>query len=429
METSTVRFDEALVRAITFAKQERGHLGDVVIVRDLAGKPRLVYSSMLEPALHTELATRLHGELGAYSPGTQAVLTPSSQLLAADEILRSPDLRFVGDGLEVLERQFMASDWVRGTLPDAPPRVPRATFFGVKGGVGRSTALVTLARHLAERDLKVLVLDLDLESPGVTATLLPPDGRPDFGVVDWLVETSVGQGDEALLRAMAASSPLASGTGGSIRVVPAGGTRGSYFAKLSRAYGELGGAGPFAERIERLVDSLEVLEQPDVVLLDSRAGIHDLAATAVTRLGALAFLFTIDSSQTWLSYELLFREWRDAPAKVASFRDNLQVVAALVPETGRDEYLARLRERSFDLFADHLYEEETTEGADREIFTFGLGDKEAPHQPIPIYWGREFQEFDPVLAPQAVTPEQVRAAYGPFLDYATAMLTKKRAAS
>lgn len=424
MEKSTVRFDEALELAVEFVRRERELLGDVVIVRDLAGRPRIVHASKLEPTPRSELARRLHDELGAYSPGERALLTPSSELLAAAEILDSPDLRFVDEGLRVLERQLMTGDWMRGALPDEPPQVQRAAFFGVKGGVGRSTALVVLARHLAERDLKVLVLDLDLESPGVSATLLPADQRPAFGVVDWFVETNVGQGDESLLREMVASSPLAAGTGGAIRVVPAGGSQASYLAKLSRAYGELGGAGSFAERVARLVDELERLEQPDVVLLDCRTGIHDLAATAVTRLGALSFLFAIDTSQTWFSYELLFRAWRDEPTKAASFRNNLQIVAALVPETGREEYVERLRERAFDLFVDHLYEEETPETGERDLFTFGLDDKEAPHRPIPIYWGREFQEFDPVVAPRAVTPEQIRAAYGPFLDHATAILTK-----
>ncbi|HEY1693162.1 MAG TPA: AAA family ATPase [Polyangiaceae bacterium] len=47
---------------------------------------------------------------------------------------------------------------------------PRVTFFGIKGGVGRSTAPVALAKRLAEKGRRVLVVDLDMESPGPTSS-------------------------------------------------------------------------------------------------------------------------------------------------------------------------------------------------------------------------------------------------------------------
>ncbi len=52
---------------------------------------------------------------------------------------------------------------------------PRLVFHGIKGGVGRSTAIAMLAYHLAKKGKNVLLIDFDLESPGLSGLMLPPD--------------------------------------------------------------------------------------------------------------------------------------------------------------------------------------------------------------------------------------------------------------
>ena len=41
------------------------------------------------------------------------------------------------------------------------------TFYSYKGGVGRSMALANIAVLLAQRGMKVLMVDWDLEAPGL----------------------------------------------------------------------------------------------------------------------------------------------------------------------------------------------------------------------------------------------------------------------
>src|SRR5262245_25984143 len=41
------------------------------------------------------------------------------------------------------------------------------TFYSYKGGVGRSLAMAWVAQVFAERGLRVLVVDFDLEAPGL----------------------------------------------------------------------------------------------------------------------------------------------------------------------------------------------------------------------------------------------------------------------
>ena len=62
------------------------------------------------------------------------------------------------------------------------------TFYSFKGGVGRTLALANVAVHLARRGRRVLVVDFDLEAPGLdTFPPLRPE-EPVPGLVDYVVE-------------------------------------------------------------------------------------------------------------------------------------------------------------------------------------------------------------------------------------------------
>ena len=78
-------------------------------------------------------------------------------------------------------------------------------FFSIKGGVGRSTALAATAWSLAQEGKRVLVLDLDLESPGLSSALLPSERQPMYGIIDWLIEDLVDNGD-VVFESMVATS-------------------------------------------------------------------------------------------------------------------------------------------------------------------------------------------------------------------------------
>lgn len=257
---------------------------------------------------------------------------------------------------------------------------------------------MTWAQHLAALGERVLVVDLDLESPGVSSSLLPPSST-SFGVVDWLVEDAVGQADDELLGLMVASSPLSARHEGEVLVVPCGGsTDARYLAKLSRAYLEVPspeGVRPLAARIATLIDELERTVDPTVVLLDSRAGLHDLAGIATTRLGALTLLFAMDTPQTWAGYRTLLSGWGSRPRVAREVRERLRVVAAQVPETNRGPYLERLRLAAYDAF-EPLYDGPPPFGeAERpDAFSPDIQAADAPHAPLPIYWSGEFQSWE-----------------------------------
>ncbi|MCU0653872.1 MAG: hypothetical protein MUF64_00805 [Polyangiaceae bacterium] len=336
----------------------------------------------------------------------------------------------------VVERLASEQLWEAPAVPRAEEAPPRVTFFGLKGGVGRSTALVATAQHFAGQNRRVLVVDLDLESPGITSLLLPIDNLPDHGVADWLVEETFGQQD-AVLPTMHSASPLTTrpGARGEIFVVPALGRRsaplnepterlgdllrdGSYVAKLGRLYASLSGHD-LAHRLDAMLRALEAELSPDVILLDSRAGLHELSAATIPRLGSTVLLFASDSEQTWLGYRLLFSCWQRDRRVLAPFRERLRVVAAMIPETERKTYLGRLTQNAHSTFASFLYEAE--DGPDAEAFNFQIIDDQAPHHPLPIYWRRELMGWDP-REPESLTREQFDAAFKPFLSGLEALL-------
>jgi MinD-like ATPase involved in chromosome partitioning or flagellar assembly len=421
-----VHFNQGLENVLGILDGYRDSLPPtVIIIRDLYGRIRL--------ALDTEniqnqdrISQDLHKAMGHYSPGTDNIIMFKNDLFDAAAVFESDDAIPLRNypGRYLLDRQLTGQDWRRLPLEGDLNKLNRATLFSIKGGVGRSTALAVWAYYLASFGKKVLVLDLDLESPGIGNTLLPQDNFPTYGVLDWLIEDAVGQADESLLQDMVANSPLSGESGGSVRVVPSGGINDkNYLPKLARAYLEVNYPDQpksFAQRLSAMLKQLEEYEKPDVTLIDSRAGLHDIAAVTVSRLNSQAFLFAVESSQTWYAYSLLFNHWQDHPA-LESFRDNLKMVAAMVPEVNQASYLERFKESSYKLWSESLYEE--TDKGSIDNFNFDLNASDAPHYPLRIDWSQRFQEFNPLKQLELLTSAHINAVYGDFLKEATRMVT------
>ncbi len=422
-----VFFHEALERAIKFVEENHSTLGkEPILLRDIYGRISVILQTKKNNK-HKNLAKQLFNLLGNFAYSEESIFIYSEELIAIDNLIKSPDkilIQGTSKPIYLLDKQITGQDWLRQPIEEAS-HPPRVTLFGIKGGVGRSTALAIWSWYLAKQGKKVLVIDLDLESPGIGQILLPQENTADFGVVDWLVEEAVGQTDEWLLRDMVATSPLAETTEGTIRVVSAAGSKEQdYIAKLSRVYMDINQDGKildFAHRISNLLQQLEVQEKPDIVLLDSRAGIHDITAIAITRLTDMAFLFAVNTPQTWLAYRHLFTHWQKWNVNLTKFRENLKIVAGIIPELGREDYLSRCKESAYDLFSETIYETSDAEAIDN--FNFQPSDDTAPHYPIEILWNIVFQEFNPQVEDYfKINGNQISACYGNFLQSATLLV-------
>ena len=117
------------------------------------------------------------------------------------------------------------------------------TFYSYKGGVGRSMALANVAWVFAEKyGLEVLVVDWDLEAPGLHRFFELADERIERGLLELVYdfrELMSGdlhslQGEFLKLDPYIQMSPIQPTRGGSIQVLPAG--------KMDESYGSRVGA-------------------------------------------------------------------------------------------------------------------------------------------------------------------------------------------
>jgi len=333
----------------------------------------------------------------------------------------------------VVDRLATESNWA--CIAPETEGAPRIVFFSIKGGVGRSTALAATAWQLAQDGKRVLVLDLDLESPGLSSALLPSERQPMYGITDWLIEDLLDNGD-AVFDSMVATSNLSHD--GVIHIVPAhGAEHGEYIAKLGRVWMPKvqadGRHEIWSARLSRLLHALEARIQPDVVLIDSRSGIDEIASACITDMGAnLILLFALEGEQTWNGYRMLFEQWQRAQV-AAKIRERLRIVAAIVPELDRVTYLEGLRESAYGIFADTLYDEiapanpaaiGASEGGDGkwrvddlvEGWNFDEADEGAPHYPWGVNWHRSFAGLRSLQGRLAsIDAQEVQAVFGTLI--------------
>ena len=434
-------FDDILARLTKIfnddASGELTRIRPILVNRDLNGRVGLIVDHRFERdperKILDNLSRIIQEALGAHAAPGERGLFFEPDMAAA---LEREAFRFSLEGIDdvyVVDRLVAESCWSTPTEPSQ--NAPRVAFYSIKGGVGRTTALAATAWALAERGQRVLVLDLDLESPGLSTSLLPVDRRPKYGITDWLVEDLVNNGD-VVFNDMVASSPLSHN--GEILVVPSHGEEpGEYVAKLGRVWMPKappdGNRESWAARLGRLVNDLETNWRPDLILIDSRAGIDEVASACLTNLNAsLILLFALEGDQTWSGYRILFRHWR-IMGVARKIRERLQVVAAMAPEVDTEDYLVGLRERSWDLFTDELYDEIPANESDiipaaanpgeQDAWNFDVADESAPHYPWAVRWNRGFAALQNLHGRlREVDRNEMQSVFGPVTEGVAGLL-------
>ena len=187
----------------------------------------------------------------------------------------------------------------------------RIVFYSYKGGVGRTTALVHTAFHLARGGSRVAIVDMDVEAPSLHILLPRPDGEKiTAGLVDYLWERQVRPFDpitqEGLETCLVAVSPGKKNaisyvvedpiSRAQISVIPAGIVGSDYIRKLhTLSYQDVLSSADDAWTLfeKELVEQLE----PDVLLIDARTGLGDWGGLSLLRLADEAFLVLFPSDQ------------------------------------------------------------------------------------------------------------------------------------
>ena len=394
-------FDRAWKDARDLARHHSTPDRPVVVIRDVTGRIAFAFSRGAMGSSGEMLEVELGRRIGRYASNSPSHdlddrYVNAATLLADD---RFEDFETARTGTSFIDRSVVGNDW--HATPPLPGTVPRLGFYGFKGGVGRSTAAARSAIRIANSGSRVLVLDLDLESPGIGDMLLG-DARPEYGIVDHMVASAIDPSDETPF------TLLSQYGSGNLFVAPAEGERVdgyTYLPKLNRIYTTIpdptaGGAFlRFGDRLERALNAA-LKQQPgiDVVILDSRAGLHDIAVVALTRLATHRLFFCQNSLQTRSGIRELLTAWRDTigGANWAAFdylRRTTTTIAALSPRS--ETYLNQFADDFQEIYAMTLYDDDAviagglgaTE-ATTDVFTFSPLDQAAPHFPVPLFHAR-----------------------------------------
>jgi MinD-like ATPase involved in chromosome partitioning or flagellar assembly len=332
--------------------------------------------------------------------------------------------------VRLIDQRLVGRDWLSAPSTTPVGGIPSIVFASLKGGVGRTTALAVVAAHLALRGRKVLVVDLDLEAPGIGAMLLAENELPRFGMLDAFVESGVMKVSDDFLLDMVSASSFGAGRG-LIDVAPAIGSIADCYpenvlAKLARAYvdgfDDEGNAISFGERARQIITRLAGLKTYDLILVDARAGLNESTAAALLGLGANILLFGEDTPQTFADYRYLL-------AHLARFnrdQDNdwvtkLKMVQAKAsPEAGDQQ---RFRDRIHDVFREFLYVDRPVgpvaspdELLDAVLLPeFALDDPGAPHHALPVLMDPNYFRFDPRSRPKVLDEVLYRHTYAELL--------------
>jgi hypothetical protein len=405
----------ARLREITDAAPEGVR---VVLIDDLYGRIRvLLWLPGAEP-LEEQVRQGLSDAAGRYWTGEiwrGNGASESDRLIYEQAWNEARDI--VPGKLRVLDRHRARGGWlVQTSTPIWPCEQPSGetpaivVFYSFKGGVGRTTALASFAIHRARRGERVVVVDGDLDAPGI-GSLLAADEQGTtarWGVVDYLLEQPIGalQLDDyyhACRRDVTGE--------GEVLVFPAGRVDQGYLGKaqgcLGKAQGYLGklarvdlepSSGPRETHpFEALLEHIRKDLQPSWILLDARTGLDDPSGMFLSGLAHLHVLLGTASGQTWSGLRLVLQRLGAERLQQGAEQADCVLVQAMVPRNPQVSQFARVsfEEQSLAVFSDVYYaaDEGGGDARDRRWTISDIDSQDAPHRPSVIHYDERLAFF------------------------------------
>jgi MinD-like ATPase involved in chromosome partitioning or flagellar assembly len=333
------------------------------IVRDVRGRVRLVVDPELASFSLTTIEASLAAALGDYFVGPILSTKGGGELqglakklmdrakgqwprgwpTSSRNLLGGGDTPIgAGDRWLGIERTIGKEAWLTTTPRKPWPLTARTppiiTFHSFKGGVGRTTLVAAYAIQLASRTppRRVAIVDLDLEAPGVGSLFGVNSER---GVLDVLVDhIATGQID---LEGAATQAQLGSAVDRHLTIFSAGSMGDSYVQKLARldfSSTEPGQDNPVGVALAAMLKQMK--SSYDVILLDSRAGLHDLAGMSLHGLAHIDVLVFRGTAQNLSGLGQALRTIGDRDEEPA-----LVLIETLLPTKDDELELRRRRTR------------------------------------------------------------------------------------
>ena len=210
------------------------------------------------------------------------------------------------------------------------------TFYSYKGGVGRTSALVNSALLRAMEGDRVVVIDFDLEAPGVSSYVeelvsqqgknLGLDNRP--GILEYLYETVHSDKVTELKNKAITKNDLGLNLEGNIWFIGAGNTSTSKYTKklnslnwdeiFKKKHGAL-----LLENFKRQI--IKEFNNPDYVFIDSRTGITEIGGVCTGYLSDLVVVLSSLNKQNLVGTSKVLNSFKKSKIPTLFVASNIPI--------------------------------------------------------------------------------------------------------
>lgn len=220
------------------------------------------------------------------------------------------------------------------------------TFYSFKGGVGRTMALVNAAVSLALNGRRVLVVDFDIEAPGLdTFDVLRP--RVDVpGITDFVAQY-LESGQAPDVAGYIGECPDVGKKDGKLWIMPSG-KRDTYAATLGQIdWIDLYGLHDGFLLIEDLKQQWKQLIRPDYVLIDSRTGHSDSSGICTRQLPDAVVILFFPNEQNLRGLTKIVSDIRSEADEPRRKNIALHFVMSNVPDLDDEDLILREKMSEF----------------------------------------------------------------------------------
>ncbi len=222
------------------------------------------------------------------------------------------------------------------------------TFYSFKGGVGRTMALANVGVELAQRGRRVLLVDFDLEAPGLDTLPLPRPTESTLGIVDYVSEFLETGRAAPVENYLYEASGVAKDRGG-LWIMPAGRRDESYSRKL----GAIDWLDLYHNRdgylmLEDMKAQWKDVLAPDYVLIDSRTGHTDVAGICTRQLPDAVVILFFPNDQNLSGLTKIVADIRAEQAHPRNKQITLEFVMSNVPDLDDEEDILKQSIETFE---------------------------------------------------------------------------------
>ena len=225
------------------------------------------------------------------------------------------------------------------------------TFYSFKGGVGRTMSLVNVGLELIKKGHKVLMVDFDLEAPGIETFNLPKPEGGSKGLVDYVTQYRE-DGQSPDVRDFLYESEGLSNNGGKLWIMPSGMHDENYAKRLNQIkWDDIYNNEDGYLMIEDMKAQWKEYLNPDYVLIDSRTGHTDVGGICTRQLPDAVVVLFFPNEQNLIGLEKVVPTIRAESETERRKRIQIHFVSSNVPNLDDEK---QILEKRVDGFKKHL---------------------------------------------------------------------------